>query len=202
MIILWLVSKAMSLHSILWNVIFLVKARILTSFNQVAVNFLNQIYNIFRERDNFRERDRERERGLHWDSDQPGVMLLIPLLRANKAYREIVSSKWLLAFLHVPPKKSHSTPLPLPRPVEFFDVKYNWLKKLHKSWVVSIGNFSLSFCSFLYNGVCFGRLKLSLDDVIVSQKGSNGDGRQQFFGGDYNSTRTICAKIPHIFNEA
>ena len=29
---------------------------------------------------------------------------------------------------------------------------------------------SLSFCSFLYNGVCFDGLKLSVNDVIYSQK--------------------------------
>ena len=31
-------------------------------------------------------------------------------------------------------------------------------------------NISLSFCSFLYNGVYFNRLKLSVNDVIVNQK--------------------------------
>ena len=36
-------------------------------------------------------------------------------------------------------------------------------------------NISLSFCSFLYNGVCYDVLKLSVSDVIVSQKGSNGE---------------------------
>ena len=41
---------------------FFVKARILTSFNQVAVNFLNQIYNIFRERERILGRETERER--------------------------------------------------------------------------------------------------------------------------------------------
>ena len=46
-------------------------------------------------------------------------------------------------------------------------------------------NIPLSFCSFLYNGICFGGLKLSVSDVIVSQKGSNGDRKLQFFGRDY-----------------
>ena len=36
--------------------------------------------------------------------------------------------------------------------------------------------FSLSSCSFLYNGVCYDELQLLVSDVIVSQKGSNGDG--------------------------
>ena len=44
--------------------------------------------------------------------------------------------------------------------------------------------FPLSFCSFLYNGVYFDRLKLSVSDIIVSQKGSNGDGKLQFLGWD------------------
>ena len=30
-----------------------------------------------------------------------------------------------------------------------------------------------SFCSFLYDGVNYDVLKLSVDDIIVSQKGSN-----------------------------
>ena len=47
-------------------------------------------------------------------------------------------------------------------------------------------NISLSLCSFSYNGVCFGRLKLSADDTIVSQNGSNGDGKLQFYGRDSN----------------
>ena len=34
-------------------------------------------------------------------------------------------------------------------------------------------NISLSFCSLSYNGVCYNLLKLSVSDVIVSQKGSN-----------------------------
>ena len=44
---------------------------------------------------------------------------------------------------------------------------------------------SLSFCSFLYNGVCYGGLKLSVYDVIVSQKSSNGDRKLYFLGRDY-----------------
>ena len=45
-------------------------------------------------------------------------------------------------------------------------------------------NVSPSFCSFLYNGVYFDGLKLSVSDVIVSQKGPNGDGKLRFFGQD------------------
>ena len=33
----------------------------------------------------------------------------------------------------------------------------------------------LSFCSFLYSGVYYDVFKLSAGDVIVSQKGSNGE---------------------------
>ena len=54
---------------------------------------------------------------------------------------------------------------------------------------------SLSFCSFSYNGVCFDNLKLSVNDVIVNQKGSNQDEKLQFFGRDYNFTCTLCTKI-------
>ena len=53
-------------------------------------------------------------------------------------------------------------------------------------------NISLSFCSFLYNGVYLDKLKLSVSDVIVSQKkGSNGNGKLQFFGWDYNFTKKL-----------
>ena len=44
---------------------------------------------------------------------------------------------------------------------------------------------SLSFYLFLYNGVCFDELKLSVYNVIFSQKGSNGDKKLQFFGRDF-----------------
>ena len=44
---------------------------------------------------------------------------------------------------------------------------------------------SLSNCLFSYNGVCYNILKLSIIDVIVSQKGSNGNGKLHFFGRDY-----------------
>ena len=46
-------------------------------------------------------------------------------------------------------------------------------------------NISLSFCAFLYNGVCFDQSKLSVSGIIVSQKGSNGDRKLQFLGWDY-----------------
>ena len=51
------------------------------------------------------------------------------------------------------------------------------------------------FCLFSYSGVYFDGLKLSVSDIIVSQKSSNGDGNLRFFGQDYNFTRTFCAKI-------
>ena len=40
----------------------------------------------------------------------------------------------------------------------------------------------VTFLSFLYNGECFNGFKLSVSDIIVSQKSSNGDGQLQFFG--------------------
>ena len=59
---------------------------------------------------------------------------------------------------------------------------------------------SLSFCSFLYSGVCLDILKLSVSDITVSQKGSNGDSELHFFGHDYDFTRSLCAKIHLFFN--
>ena len=56
-------------------------------------------------------------------------------------------------------------------------------------------NISLSFCSFSYNGVCYDVSKLSVCDVIVSQKGSNGNRKLQLLGWVYNFTRSQCAKI-------
>ena len=49
-------------------------------------------------------------------------------------------------------------------------------------------NISLSFCLFSYNGVGLNGLDLSVSDVIVSLKSSNGDGKLQFFRRDYNFT--------------
>ena len=46
-------------------------------------------------------------------------------------------------------------------------------------------NFYLSFCLFSCNGICFDGLKLSASDIIVSQKGSNGDRKLHFFGRGY-----------------
>ena len=45
---------------------------------------------------------------------------------------------------------------------------------------MGISNIYLSFCSFSHSGVCFDGLKLSTNDVIVSQKRSNGDRKQHF----------------------
>ena len=47
--------------------------------------------------------------------------------------------------------------------------------------------------------VYFDGLKLSVSDVILIQKNSNGDRKLQFFGRDYNFTRSLCAK--HIFGK-
>ena len=44
---------------------------------------------------------------------------------------------------------------------------------------------SISFCSFSCSGVCFNGLNLSISYIIVSQKGSNGNGKLRFFGRDY-----------------
>ena len=44
-------------------------------------------------------------------------------------------------------------------------------------------NFSLSCCSFSYSGVYFEQLKLSVSDVIVNQKDSNGDEKLHFYCG-------------------
>ena len=53
----------------------------------------------------------------------------------------------------------------------------------------------LLFCLFPYNGVCFGRLKLSADDAIVSQKGTNGEGKFISYGLDHYFTCTLCSKF-------
>ena len=54
-------------------------------------------------------------------------------------------------------------------------------KYLNPGWVVSIDLFHSRFGSFLYNGVYKGHLQLSASNVIVSQKGSNGEWREPFF---------------------
>ena len=58
------------------------------------------------------------------------------------------------------------------------------------NWIIS-----LSFCSFSYNAVCFELLKLSVSDIRVGQKGSNGDRKLHLFGRDYNFTCSLCTKI-------
>ena len=57
-------------------------------------------------------------------------------------------------------------------------------------WIIS-----LSFCWFLCNGVYYDTLNLFVNDVIVGQKGSNGDGKLHFFGRNCNFTRCLCPKI-------
>ena len=42
--------------------------------------------------------------------------------------------------------------------------------------------------------MCFDGFKLSVNGIIVSQKGSNRDRKLEFFGRDYNFTRTLCVK--------
>ena len=74
--------------------------------------------------------------------------------------------------------------------------------RLSRSLHLSI---SLSFCSFLYNGVCWDVLKPSVSDVIVSQKSSNVDGKLQFFGPDYmkktkNKTRIGQWRLLKLFS--
>ena len=45
--------------------------------------------------------------------------------------------------------------------------------------------------------MCFHELKLSVYDVIVNQKGSNGDGKLQFFGQEYkNELMEINSIVP------
>ena len=44
-------------------------------------------------------------------------------------------------------------------------------------------------------------LKLSISDVIVSQKSSNGDGKLHFFVLDYNFTDSLCAKYNPLFEK-
>ena len=61
--------------------------------------------------------------------------------------------------------------------------------------VVSIGLIWLYFVSFSYNGVLFDGLTLSVNDIIVVQKSSNGNWKLQFFGQNYNFTHTLCTKI-------
>ena len=53
---------------------------------------------------------------------------------------------------------------------QFFVKKIKNWKEFKQHCIIS-----LSFWSFLYNGVCFDVFKLSVSDVIVSQKDSNGD---------------------------
>ena len=74
--------------------------------------------------------------------------------------------------------------------------KFINLKNRHEinNWIISLSN-----CLFLYNGVYSLVLNLSICDVIVSQKGSNGDEKLHFFGLDYNFTRSLCGK--YIFGQ-
>ena len=57
--------------------------------------------------------------------------------------------------------------------------------------VVSIDLFFPSNCLFSYNGVYQDAVELSTSDIIICQKGSNGDGKLHFFERDYNFTRSL-----------
>ena len=46
-------------------------------------------------------------------------------------------------------------------------------------------NIYLSFCSFSYNKLCLYQLKLSVNGFLVSQKGSNGDGKLKFLLSEF-----------------
>ena len=71
--------------------------------------------------------------------------------------------------------------------------KWNRIHKKHcRLKKQSHWNISLSLCSFSYKGVCFDKLKLSVSDVIVSLKGSNGDGKLHFFGQVFNCHNEFC----------
>ena len=97
-----------------------------------------------------------------------------------------------------------------------FDQRRYWARSLSTLWIANNGillcpqqyskarfwQFSslhwiifLSDCSFLYNGVYQVVLKLSICDVIFSQKGSNGVGKLHFFGRGQYFTCFLCAKI-------
>ena len=58
--------------------------------------------------------------------------------------------------------------------------------------------FSLIFFHFHTMEYITGILKLSVSDVIVCQKGSNGDRKLKLFGWDYHFTRSLWAKIYSI----
>ena len=62
------------------------------------------------------------------------------------------------------------------------------LSSLH--WFISLSLLIL----FFYNGVCQTLLKLSISDNIISQKGSNGDGKLHCFGWDYILLTLIAQK--------
>ena len=57
----------------------------------------------------------------------------------------------------------------------------------------------LSKSSFLYNGVYWVYLMLSICDVIVSQKRYNGEWKKHFFGRGKNFIRSLCTK--NIFGQ-
>ena len=62
---------------------------------------------------------------------------------------------------------------------------------LNEIQVVSIELFHSHFARFCTIEYVFDGLKLSLSDVIVAQKGYNGEGKLHFFRWDYNFTRSL-----------
>ena len=70
--------------------------------------------------------------------------------------------------------------------MQTFAIEKQTFSSLH--WIVLLSN-----CLLSYNGVCSIVLKLSICDVTVSQKSSNGDGKLDFFGTLF--TRCLCTKI-------
>ena len=43
--------------------------------------------------------------------------------------------------------------------------------------------------------VYYDILKLSVSDVVVSQKSSNGEGKEHFFWREYNFTCSLCTNV-------
>ena len=66
--------------------------------------------------------------------------------------------------------------------------------------VVSIDFFCYRFCSFSYSGVCYKVLKLSANDIIVSQKVPMENESSISLRRDYNFTAQIWAK-KHLWAE-
>ena len=74
-------------------------------------------------------------------------------------------------------------------------------KKLPKTFLLNLFTFGLVCSQIVHFGtmeyVCWVVLKLSNCDVIVSQKGSSGDGKLHFYGWGY-SVRVIKSELEHL----